>query len=290
VESAPGLGSTFTFDLPFAYGSGLPERTAVAPAEDTHFAGSYVLVADDNALSRALLKEMLVDLGCSVDAVQDGNEAVEWARAVVYDLILLDLQMPGLDGLGAARAIRALSEHRHTPILALTATEIVGDRQPRLDPNLNGYLRKPVTGAMLRAELCNWLAPSPGPGEQAASGRGEPGAGPDPTRGASAHAMLAFGPEGNRTRESLLRDYVALHEADVAQLREHIAAGRHAAACQLLHNLEGSSAMIGEREVGLAAAALAQELRNGADSARLETLTRACESKFEQLAKSASAG
>ena len=248
------------------------------------------LVADDNGLSRELLKEMLVDLGCSVDVAQDGHEAVAKARAVVYDLVLLDIQMPGLDGLGAARAIRALPEHGHTPIVALTANALVDDHQQASDAPMNAWLRKPVTGAMLRAELGNWLAHSPDPGTGAPPAAGAPGADAAMTRAAYAGGMLAFGAGGHHRRDGLLRDYVALHGADVAQLREHVVAGRHAAARRVLHDLEGSAAMIGARGLELAAAALSAELRNGAESATLEALTRACEARFEQLAKSASVG
>ncbi len=290
VTSAPGRGSTFTFELPFGYGSRVAAPSAAAPAGGGYFAGSHVLVAEDNGLSRELLKEMLVDLGCSVDVAQDGNEAVEKARAVVYDLVLLDIQMPGLDGLGAARAIRALPEHGHTPILALTANALVDDHQPTTDATMNAWLRKPVTGAMLRAELGNWLAHSPDPGTGAAPAAGEPGADAATTRAANAGGMLAFGAGAHQRRDGLLRDYVALHGADVAQLREHVVAGRHAAARRVLHDLEGSAAMIGARGLEMAAAALSAELRNGAESATLESLTRACETRFEQLAKSAAVG
>jgi CheY-like chemotaxis protein/HPt (histidine-containing phosphotransfer) domain-containing protein len=234
---------------------------------------------------------MLVDLGCSVDVAQDGNEAVEKARAVVYDLVLLDIQMPGLDGLGAARAIRTLPEHGHTPILALTANALVDDNHEHaIDAVMNAWLRKPVTGAMLRAELGNWLAHSPDPGARAAPAAGEPGADPATACGANAGGMLALGAGGSHRRDGLLRDYVALHGADVAQLREHVVAGRHAAARRVLHDLEGSAAMIGARGLELAAAALSAQLRNGAESATLESLTCDCEARFEQLAKSASVG
>jgi HPt (histidine-containing phosphotransfer) domain-containing protein len=102
--------------------------------------------------------------------------------------------------------------------------------------------------------------------------------------------MLALGAGGSHRRDGLLRDYVALHGADVAQLREHVVAGRHAAARRVLHDLEGSAAMIGARGLELAAAALSAQLRNGAESATLESLTCDCEARFEQLAKSASVG
>ena len=75
-------------------------KLAVAEAD---FSGSHVLIVEDNSLSRELLCEMVADLGCTVDSAADGVEAVEKTREIVYDLILMDVQMPRLDGLGATR-------------------------------------------------------------------------------------------------------------------------------------------------------------------------------------------
>jgi len=137
---------------------------------------------------------MLVDLGCSVDAARTATRRSRRRAPVVYDLILLDIQMPGLEpGLGAARAIRELPEHRHTPILALTANALVDDHQDAIDATMNAYLRKPVTGAMLRRNWATGFAHSPDPGVRAAPAAGEPGA--DSSHGAPRRRwrMLAVG-------------------------------------------------------------------------------------------------
>jgi PAS domain S-box-containing protein len=296
LASEPGRGSTFEFELTFPIGSADRQDADVGMAAHTRFEGSHVLVADDNMLSRELLREMLADLGCSVDVAADGEEAVRKARDTVFDLILLDIQMPGLDGLGAARAIRALPAHGHTPIVALTASDLVEEREQCIDANMNGHLRKPVTGAMLRAALGNWLAQSGEAGDgadlpdaQAVGGdlaMPSPRAGEDPGDG----GMLAFAHRDGRARERAIRDYLALHAPGVAELREHVAAGRYPAARRLLHDLEGSSAMIGAKALARAAAALAAELRDGAEPARLGPLVRSCEAQFERLAASVRAG
>jgi CheY-like chemotaxis protein len=231
---------------------------------------------------------MLVDLGCTVDVAADGDEALARARDTVYDLILLDVQMPRLDGLSAARAMRALPAHGHTPVVALTASDLVEERQQCIDANMNGHLRKPVTGAMLRAELCNWLAPSADAGDRADASCGSPASAPVAASGLDGTAMLAVAGVGG-VRERMVREYVALHDADIPRLREHITAGRHAAARRLLHDLEGSSAMIGARGVERAAAALAAELCKGAEPARLDALARTFESQFAQFARSVAA-
>jgi PAS domain S-box-containing protein len=286
LTSEPGRGSTFEFALTLPLGGPLRPDAPSDVAEGVRFDGSHVLVADDNPLGRELIRQMLVDLGCTVDVAADGDEALARARDTVYDLILMDVQMPRLDGLSAARAMRALPAHGHTPIVALTASDLVEERQQCLDANMNGHLRKPVTGAMLRAELCNWLALSTDAGGRAAANCGSQAAGPDGPAGLDGKAMLAFAGEGDPDRERMVREYVALHCADIPRLREHVAAGRHAAARRLLHDLEGSSAMIGARGIELAAAALAAELRNGAEPARLDALAQTFEAKFEQFARS----
>jgi PAS domain S-box-containing protein len=288
VTSEPGVGSTFAFELTLARGSGAPERPEEGAAAGADFSGSHVLVVEDNGLSRELLCEMVADLGCTVDLAADGVEAVEKSREIVYDLILMDVQMPRLDGFGATRAIRALPEHQHTPIVAITANAFAEDRQLCLDAGMNGHLRKPVTRAALAAELGNWLA---GPVEPAGAAQEHKmqRARLQLVGGLDKDAMLAGHPAGVRVRDAMVREYLRLHRSDVAQLREHLAQGHYAAARQLLHTLEGAAAMIGARGVEQAFAELSAALRSGEEGARYEALARTCENEFERLAESLSA-
>jgi CheY-like chemotaxis protein len=155
VRSNPGTGSRFTFDLVIARaGQGGVEARMEAPATDLR--GMRVLFAEDHPLSRSILLEMLEGLGCEVDVAADGVEAVEHARARGYDLILLDMQMPKMDGVAAARAIRALPAHHDTPIVALTASAYAEDRQRCLDAGMNGHIGKALTPATLAAALRPW--------------------------------------------------------------------------------------------------------------------------------------
>ena len=288
VVSDPGAGSTFAFDLTIARGAGVPETTEEGAAAGADFSGSRVLVVEDNGLSRDLLCEMVADLGCAVDSAADGVEAVEKSREIVYDLILMDVQMPRLDGLGATRAIRALPEHQHTPIVAITANAFAEDRQLCLDAGMNGHLRKPLTRAALAAELGNWLA---GPVESAgaAAEHRVQRARLQLVGGLDKDAMLAGHPAGVRARDAMVREYLRLHRSDVGQLREHLAQGHYAAARQLLHTLEGAAAMIGARGLEQAFAELSAALRSGEEGARYEALARTCEYEFERLAESLSA-
>ena len=152
IRSDPGMGSAFAFDLVFARaGLGLSEVQTAAPVHDLR--GMKVLFAEDDPLSQRILYEMLEGLGCEADCTSDGAEAVEHARARDYDLILLDMQMPTMGGVEAARAIRALPAHHDTPIVALSASAYAEDHQRCLDAGMNGHIGKALTPSRLAAAL-----------------------------------------------------------------------------------------------------------------------------------------
>jgi CheY-like chemotaxis protein len=140
VDSVPGEGSRFWFSLPMV----IVEDDAPVEADAEDYAarinGRSVLVADDNAANRILLRTILQAFGVEVAEASDGGEAVDLADRRHFDLILMDLRMPGLDGQGAARRIRDGGDGRRTPILAISAE---GD--PILDPDLfQGVAPKPI--------------------------------------------------------------------------------------------------------------------------------------------------
>ena len=112
-----------------------------------------VLVADDKATSRELVRTVLEACGYEVFEAADGQEALEQARAVLPDAIILDLHMPRLDGFEAIRAIRADANLAHIPVMALTASAMMGDREIALSSGFTAYLAKPIPLASLRQEV-----------------------------------------------------------------------------------------------------------------------------------------
>ena len=117
-----------------------------------------VLLAEDNAINQKVAKAMLAGEGCTVDVAENGLRAVEMAAAKTYDLILLDCQMPEMDGYEAAGAIRKLDEqHRRTPIIAATASAFKEDKERCLSAGMDDYISKPITKASLVAVLERWL-------------------------------------------------------------------------------------------------------------------------------------
>jgi PAS domain S-box-containing protein len=122
--------------------------------------GGRVLLAEDNAVNRAIIGRMLDLLGLRWDSVSDGAAAVAAASTQRYDAILMDVQMPGTDGVEATRRIRAAESDRHTPIVALTANAMGGDRETYLAAGMDDYVAKPMRLATLRATLQRYVAPA----------------------------------------------------------------------------------------------------------------------------------
>ena len=124
-------------------------EAAEEPKEETvDFAGKRILVVEDNELNREIALEVLEEAGFETEEAEDGSIAVEKVRAAVpgyYDLILMDIQMPVMDGYGAARAIRALGDQElaAVPIIAMTANAFEEDKQAALDAGMNAHLAKP---------------------------------------------------------------------------------------------------------------------------------------------------
>jgi len=112
-----------------------------------------VLVADDKATGRELVRTVLENSGHQVFEASDGEQALVEARRVHPDLIILDIHMPGLDGFGVIEKLRREEGFRATPIIALTASAMMGDRERAIASGFTGYITKPIRLGALRAEV-----------------------------------------------------------------------------------------------------------------------------------------
>ena len=112
-----------------------------------------VLIADDKPTGRELVRTVLENTGYTVIEASDGHEAVRFAKESRPDLIILDLHMPGLDGFGVIQELRRDPQFAHTPIVALTASAMQGDRERALSIGFTGYITKPIRLSLLRDEV-----------------------------------------------------------------------------------------------------------------------------------------
>ncbi|MFP5378617.1 MAG: ATP-binding protein, partial [Vicinamibacteria bacterium] len=164
VESVPGEGSTFHLEVPLPEAA--PEATTLgavaapgggptAAARPFTPLGLRVLVVEDNVINARVVARMLQRLGCAVDGADTGVAALAALEGGAFDAVLMDVQMPELDGLEVTRRLRTLESGtgRHVPVVALTANAMKGDEQRCLDAGMDGYLTKPIAIERLDAEL-----------------------------------------------------------------------------------------------------------------------------------------
>ena len=163
VDSTPGVGSTFclTACLDKAETKGAAESASQSPAVDValraRHAGRRILLVEDDPTNQEVARELLQTVGLVVEVADDGEAAVAMASRNHYDLILMDMLMPRLNGIDATRAIRVLPGGGQLPILAMTANAFNEDRQRCLDAGMNDHIAKPVQPSILFARVLHWL-------------------------------------------------------------------------------------------------------------------------------------
>jgi CheY-like chemotaxis protein len=155
VRSAPGMGSEFTITIPAQAASDTPkpiQTPAASVVTDLPNLSLSCLVVEDNPVNQKVLVKLLEKLGCNVDTAEDGEAAVQKTQSHGYDVILMDIHMPGKDGIEATRDIRNREEQwkqPRTPIVAVTADAMQEDRQRFIDAGMDDYVAKPVRQATL---------------------------------------------------------------------------------------------------------------------------------------------
>ena len=254
------------------------EVPAAAPDPAVHSLAAHVLVVEDHPVNREVAGAVLESIGCSVSLADDGRQAVEACRDGRFDLILMDIQMPNMDGREATRAIRADEAARGLPpmpIIALTANALSEDREACLAAGMDDYLVKPVSGEQLWAVLSRWLRDVQAAGPVRALPRPVLLPAPAASVGSPVEAALDVAvllglPGVNGQRESpMLQRLVALFVTEtvrnVRSLQRLIATGDKAAVKALAHKMKSGCFAIGALRLAALARALDERMKSGAE-------------------------
>ncbi len=258
VESAVGQGSTFHFTIPGEAALPPPRRrAAVASHLDHGLARRHplrLLLAEDHPVSRQVTASLLAHLGYEADLACHGLEVLEALERRPYDVVLMDVQMPEIDGLEVTRRIRRqLPANRQPRIIALTAQAMSGDRERCLEAGMDGYLSKPVQIAALEAALAE--------------------AGPEPLDETTLDQLRKLR-DGEGLVGTLIQTFLATSATDLATVRRGTEQSRWSEVGATVHRLAGSSAVLGAVHVAATCRDIEERIRAGRTDELTPLVTR----------------
>ena len=276
AHSMPGRGSTFWFTARLGIGSADARRpTTFTELSLAALAGARVLLAEDNELNQQVAADLLRNAGLVVDVAENGEAAMARLGSAPepYDIVLMDMQMPLMDGLAATRAIRRLPGHAHLPIIAMTANVARDDRAQCAEAGMVDFVAKPVEPEELWRVLIKWIAPRRA-AQDPARILDAPGVAPahPPIDGLDVAAGMGRVLGRVPVYHAMLRRFVDSQAATPRQIRAALAAGDGKRAELLAHTLNGVAATVGATTVRARARALEQSLRSQARQQTVRSL------------------
>ncbi|MCP4693303.1 MAG: response regulator, partial [Desulfobacterales bacterium] len=258
VESEPGMGTRIAFTARL----GKSDREAPIRVETVSrsrvkelLAGRRILLVEDNNINLQVARELIEQIGVRIQTAGNGERAVELAERERFDCILMDLHMPVMDGLTAAREIRKGDAPPDLPIIAMTASAMTGDREQCLAAGMNDHIAKPIRPSRLYETLIRWIRPDVSPGPPLSRGA------PPPANGASTAPADAFPPldgvdveiglrnmDGNRALYLMVLKNVHADYRDVAgRIQAELDRKDYGEALRLAHTFKGLAGTMGAK-------------------------------------------
>lgn len=266
VTSQPGQGSTFWLTARFA----ISTQAGPDMSQAVHGAirpDAAILLVEDNVVNQEVATELLSSLGVAVTIANNGQEAVSMVEQRAFDLILMDMQMPVMNGLDATQAIRKLANGQRVPIVAMTANVFEEDRKRCIEAGMNDFLGKPVDPEMLQKCLAKHLS-----GEASVT----PGTiTPAPTGQQNLEVLntvagIRYFDGKTASYHRILKRFIEMHLDDDAKILEALKQHSQDDAIRVAHTLKGTSATLGVDRVNACAKSLERELRAGKTREDLE--------------------
>ena len=254
-----------------------PSPGDALPRRDERLAGTRLLLAEDNTINQDLIVELLGDAGVEVVVAADGAEALRRLAHERFDGVLMDCQMPGLDGYEAARRIRTMPQCRQLPIIAMTASATAGDRERALAAGMNDHIAKPIDVPAMFDTIVRWVRPA------------DAAVAPQMPRALSALVGIdaskgrANAGGSDRLYRRLLVKFRSAQATFAAQFIAARERGDAAAMQRIAHSLRSMSESLGAIDVQRAAQALGDACTREADAATLDRLLDDVEARLQPV-------
>ncbi|HEU4716762.1 MAG TPA: PAS domain S-box protein [Bacteroidia bacterium] len=293
VKSKVGKGSVFTVTLP--YGISRPEDIAQADAaelQSTEIPEKVkVLLAEDNEMNQMLTRKVFEKWGFALDIAENGKIAVEKLDVEEYDLVLMDIQMPEMDGYEATRFIRSNlpSPKSSIPIIAMTAHAIVGEKEKCIGCGMDDYISKPFDRKMLYEKICRLLHREPVPGEDASPEKDLPSAGMAGEHVTDLTYLRGIAEGNNVFMRKMINAFLGQTPGMLSQMKQYLGSSQWKELRGVAHKMKPSLDFIGLSSIK---ETVREIEKNAMDETNLETLpdlighvTVVCTKAMEELEK-----